>query len=143
MFTMKFKSLITLMNTLKNRGIEYISRRPVRVDDAVMFDIDDTLIFENGTPNTPMIELLHIARNLGYKIVIITARPGMDMVIGLTQKQLRKYNITYDYLGFTSARTKTLMKKQLPYTFVLSVGDLNTDLTDSKHTLNTSSFDYS
>ena len=43
------------MNTLKNRGIEYISRRPVRVDDAVMFDIDDTLILKNGAPNTPMI----------------------------------------------------------------------------------------
>ncbi len=140
---MKFKSLILLMNTLKNRGIEYISRRPVRVDDAVMFDIDDTLIFKNGAPNTPMIKLLHVARNLGYKIVIITARPGMGMVINWTRKQLRKYNIIYDYLGFTSARTKTLMKKQLPYTFVLSVGDLNTDLTDSKHTLNTSSFGYS
>jgi len=131
------------MNTLKSRGIEYISGRPVRPDDAVMFDIDDTLIFENGVPNTPMIELLNIARNFGYKIVIITARPGMDMVIDWTRKQLRKYKITYDYLGFTSARTKTLMKKQLPYTFVLSVGDLNTDLTDSKHRLNTSSFGYS
>jgi len=115
----------------------------VRVDDAVMFDIDDTLIFKNGDPNTPMIELLHIARNLGYKIVIITARPGVGVVIEWTQKQLREYKITYDYLGFTSARTKTLMKKQLPYTFVLSVGDLKTDLTDSKHTLNTSSFGYS
>jgi len=131
------------MNTLKSRGIEYISTRPVRVDDAVMFDIDDTLIFKNGDPNTPMIELLHIARNLGYKIVIITARPGVGVVIEWTQKQLREYKITYDYLGFTSARTKTLMKKQLPYTFVLSVGDLKTDLTDSKHTLNTSSFGYS
>jgi len=75
--------------------------------------------------------------------VIITARPGVGVVIEWTQKQLREYKITYDYLGFTSARTKTLMKKQLPYTFVLSVGDLKTDLTDSKHTLNTSSFGYS
>jgi len=49
MFMMKFKSLIILMNTLKSRGIEYISTRPVRVDDAVMFDIDDTLIFKMGT----------------------------------------------------------------------------------------------
>src|SRR6056300_168847 len=132
MFTMKFKSLIILMNTLKNRGVEYISRRPVRVDDAVMFDIDDTLIFKDGTPNTPMIELLHIARNLGYKIVIITARPGMGMVIGFTQKQLHKYKITYDYLGFTSARTKTytqhfqfrLQLRQLTNTVMGSSADL-------------------
>ena len=128
------------MDTLKRHGIKHISQRIVRPDDAVMFDIDDTLIFTNGTPNSPMIELLHIAKNLGYSIVIITARPGFTPVIRWTIQQLRMFNITYDYLGFTSARTKTLMKQQLPYTFVLSVGDLNTDLTDSKHVLNTSNF---
>ena len=131
------------MNTLKSRGIEYISTRPVRVDDAVMFDIDDTLIFTDGTPITHMIELLHIARHLGYKIVIITARPGLKPVIDWTINQLGKYNIPSDYLGFTSASTKTLMKKRLPYNFILSVGDLDTDLTDSEHKLNTSNFFHS
>ena len=60
------------MDTLKERGVQYISGRIMAQNDAVMFDIDDTLIFVDGTPNNPMIELLHIARHLGYKIVIIT-----------------------------------------------------------------------
>ena len=51
---------------------------PGRTDQ---FDIDDTLIYTDGTPITRMIELLHIARHLGYKIVIITARPSIQHVI--------------------------------------------------------------
>ena len=139
---MKFKSLITLMDTLKVRGVQYISGRIITQNDAVMFDINDTLIFTDGTPNTPMIELLHIAKHLGYKIVIITARPGLKPVIDWTITQLGKYKIPNDYLGFTSAKTKTKMKQQLPYNFVLSVGDLETDLTDSEHKLNTSNFSH-
>ena len=131
------------MDTLKERGVQYISGRIIAQNDAVMFDIDDTLIFVDGTPNNPMIELLHIARHLGYKIVIITSRPGIRSVINWTINQLGKYNIPSDYLGFTSSSTKTTMKKQLPYNFVLSVGDLETDLTDSEHKLNTSNFSHS
>ena len=131
------------MDTLKERGVQYISGSIIRENDAVMFDIDDTLIYTDGTPITQMIELLHIARHLGYKIVIITSRPSIQHVINWTINQLGKYNIPSDYLGFTSSSTKTLMKKQLPYNFVLSVGDLETDLTDSEHKLNTSNFSHS
>jgi hydroxymethylpyrimidine pyrophosphatase-like HAD family hydrolase len=128
------------MDKLKEWGVRYISNRLVRPRDAVMFDIDDTLIFVNGQANRPMIELLHRAKRMGYNIIIITARPGLQQVIKWTIKQLGEYGITYDYLGFTSAQTKCLMKKQLPYYFVLSVGDMPTDLTDSDHAINTSNF---
>lgn len=128
------------MDNLKAWGVRYISYRDVGPTDAVMFDIDDTLIFTNGKANTPIIELLHEARSMGYKIVIITARPGLGPVINWTIKQLGEYGIGFDYLGFTSAVTKTLMKQQLPYNFILSVGDLPTDLTDSQHFLNISNF---
>ena len=131
------------MDTLKERGIQYISGRVIGQNDAEMFDIDDTLIYTDGTPIKPMIELLYIARHLGYKIIIITARPGIKTVIDWTINQLGKYNIPSDYLGFTSASTKTLMKNRLPYKFILSVGDLETDLTDSTHKLNTSNFFHS
>ena len=40
-----------IKNVLKNRVIDE--------KDAVMFDIDDTLIFTNGSANTEMIELLN------------------------------------------------------------------------------------
>lgn len=107
-------------------------------NDAAMFDIDDTLIFINGRPNVPIINLLHRMKALGYKIIIITARPGFKMVVDYTMKQLADHGITYDYLGFTSAQTKGVMKQQLGYNFVLSVGDMPTDWTNSTYYINTS-----
>ena len=80
---------------------------------------------------------------MGYKIIIITARPGLGHVINWTVNQLQEYEIVYDYLGFTSAETKGLMKKQLPYNFILSVGDMPTDLTESEHGFNISNFSHS
>jgi hydroxymethylpyrimidine pyrophosphatase-like HAD family hydrolase len=107
-----------------------------------MFDIDDTLIFTNGHPNKPIIELLNVAGKMGYHIVIITARPGIEHGIRWTIEQLKEYGIGYNYLGFTSAETKDIMKKKLPYHFVLSVGDMPTDLTASEHSLNISNYDH-
>jgi|TARA_B100000497_G_scaffold28771_1_gene33756 ribonucleotide monophosphatase NagD (HAD superfamily) len=130
------------MDTLKEEGLWYLSNRKVKHNDAVMFDIDDTLIFTNGRANEPIIDLLHASQKMGYKIIIITARPGMDRVIQWTMRQLKQYGIGYHYLGFTSAPTKHLMKKHLPYNFILSVGDMPTDLTNSKHYLNISNFDH-
>jgi hydroxymethylpyrimidine pyrophosphatase-like HAD family hydrolase len=112
---------------------------PANENDAAMFDIDDTLIFVNGKPNVPIINLLHEMKNLGYKIVIITARPAWKISIDYTINQLKNHGIYYDYLGFTSANNKTLMKQNLPYNFILSVGDMPTDWTDSKYYINTSS----
>ena len=108
-------------------------------NDAAMFDIDDTLIFINGQPNKPIIDLLHKMKDMGYKIIIITARPGFEETINWTIRQLASHGIVYDYLGFTSAETKTIMKKKLGYNFVLSVGDMPTDWTDSTYYINTSS----
>jgi predicted HAD superfamily phosphohydrolase YqeG len=113
---------------------------PAGPNDAAMFDIDDTLIWTNGQPNIPIIQLLHRMKALGYKIVIITARPGFEMAVNWTRQQLENHGIVYDYLGFTSAETKTLMKRRLGYNFVLSVGDMPTDWTDSKYYINTSSY---
>lgn len=120
--------------------MDVVFNRRVEPHDAVMFDIDDTLIWTDGTPNKPIIQLLHKVGSLGYKIVIITARPGLHFVIEWTRQQLANHGIVYDYLGFTSASTKTLMKRRLGYNFVLSVGDMPTDWTDSKYYINTSSY---
>lgn len=62
---------------------------PAKPNDAVMFDIDDTLIWTNGQPNTPIIDLLHKMKGLGYKIIIITARPGFEEVVKWTVKNLK------------------------------------------------------
>lgn len=126
------------MENLKRQGLHVLVDRKIQRGDAVMFDIDDTLIFTNGQPNHPIVELLKIAKDIGYNIVIITARPGLKHVITWTIGQLASHDITYDYLGFTSAHTKILMKQQLPYNFILSVGDMPTDLTGSPYALNIS-----
>lgn len=127
------------MEHLKRGGVHALVDRKIQPNDAVMFDIDDTLIFTDGTPNVPIIELLRIAKYIGYDIVIITARPGYTQNRDRTIKELASHNIPYDYLGFTSAQTKILMKQHLPYTFILSVGDMLTDLTGSPYALNISS----
>lgn len=131
------------MDDLKRKGIQYISNRKIRPRDAVMFDIDDTLIFTSGRLNVPIYELLLEAKKMGYKIIIITARPRFEPIIEITRNQLKMYNIVYDYLGFTSHATKGLMKMELGYNFILSVGDMETDLTHSEHRLNTSNFYHS
>jgi predicted HAD superfamily phosphohydrolase YqeG len=130
------------MQALKEAGMHYLNRPRVHPNDAVMFDIDDTLLRVSGHPITPMIKLLWDAQAMGYKIVIITARPRLEPIIQWTMKQLEQNGITYDKLGFTSAETKIQMKQKLGYNFVLSVGDQPTDLTWSEHWLNTSNFSH-
>ncbi len=130
------------MDELERWGVHYIARRRVKKGDAVMFDIDDTLLFTDDTPNKPMINLLNTAKDMGYAIVIITARPERLDVIQWTIEQLHGHGIDFDTIGFTTADTKHRMKQQLPYTFILSVGDLPTDLTGSTHWLNVSNFSH-
>jgi predicted HAD superfamily phosphohydrolase YqeG len=131
------------MEQLRQRGLEYIVNRKIQPGDAVMFDIDDTLITYTGKPIAPMIKLLWDAEAMGYIVVVITARPRFEPVIDMTMKQLADNGINYHELGFTSADTKILMKEKLGYNFVLSVGDQPTDLTGSEHWLNTSNFYHS
>lgn len=112
-----------------------LSDRVIKENDAVMFDIDDTLIYVSGKLNEPIVNLLHYSKSLGYKIVIITARPHLTPVVQYTINQLKKNNIPYDILGFSPAHQKGEMKRNLGYNFILSVGDMPTDLTDSVYGL--------
>jgi len=114
-----------IKNILKNRVVEK--------KDAVMFDIDDTLIFTNGHANTEMIDLLNYSKRLGYKIIIITARPFSIVTRQFTIIQLKKYGIIYDELYLTPALNKGNVKKQSGYNYILSVGDQETDLTHTKY----------
>lgn len=102
--------------------------------DAVMFDIDDTLIrYSDGTRIEFCYELLNYARAIGYIIVIITARPGDGMEY--TKRELAFHNIHYDRLFFCRPTMKGQIKRNTDLNYVLSVGDLLTDLTDSKYAL--------
>ena len=109
--------------------------RVIREKDAVMFDIDDTLIFTNGVANTPMIKLLYYAMDLGYKIVIITARPNNLITIGIYKMQLKRYRIPYHILIITPAHNKGNVKAKSGLNYILSVGDQPTDLTHSQYAI--------
>ena len=131
------------MDALRKKGLSYlIDHGPVRKTDAVMFDIDDTLIFMNGVINTPILKLLWDAQAMGFLIVIITARPGSQPVIQFTVQQLERNGIVFDKLAFADAHMKGKVKRDLGYNFVLSVGDQPTDFTDSRHFINTSNFSH-
>lgn len=112
-----------------------ILNRPVRDHDAVMFDIDNTLIFTDGQPNIPVIELLLYAWDLGYHIIIITARPVIPETMDYTKWQLHQYGIPYDRLYLTPAENKGNVKRMTGLRYILSVGDQDTDLSDTLHAL--------
>ena len=121
------------MEKAKQKGIEILQKHNLQPNDAVMFDIDDTLIYKNMDPNAHIIELANKSREMGYKIVIITARPDFANNRQLTEEELRYNNIHYDLLFYSNHQNKHIIKKQLSSTFVLSVGDMWTDLTDTLH----------
>jgi hypothetical protein len=127
------------MDALKSWGMYYLDLyRPVAKNHAVMFDIDDTLIrASDGMVMFPMVDVLLHAKSIGYKVILITARPRLQDVIEYTKDQMRDLGIPYDELGFCNAEDKGKLKLHLGYHFVLSVGDMWTDLTHTRHGLNT------
>lgn len=105
-------------------------------NDAVMFDIDDTLIASGtGKRIEPVYKIYQQVKRDGYKIVIVTARPAFAMNMEWTRSQLLTNGITYDELVFASAENKGFYKRQSKYNFILSVGDMDTDLTDSQYSI--------
>ena len=79
--------------------------------DAVMFDIDDTLIdSENGMPKQPVINLLKFCKQLSYKVVIMTARSRLAKEY--TQEQLNLLDIPYDILMVHFLRVKRTTQKE-------------------------------
>lgn len=121
------------MEKAKNVGIKILKDHPWQPNDAVMFDIDDTLIFYDTTPNKPIINLCQEAKKLGYKIIIITARPDYPDNRKITEHELKMHKVPYDLIFYANHLDKQSIKQQLSSIFVLSVGDLWTDVTDSLH----------
>ena len=102
--------------------------------DAVMFDIDDTLIdSRSGAPIDNMVETLKFCKRLSFKIVIMTARSrdGKEY----TKAQLNHLDIPYDILMFIPPNLKSRAKRELGLRFVLSVGDRETDCGESLYSL--------
>jgi predicted secreted acid phosphatase len=122
------------MEEAKEKGIGFILGRRMDDGDAVMFDIDETLIFMDGDrPNRPIIELARLADMVGYEVIIITARPGTPENKQFTKEQLDREGIPYDLIVFTAHEAKGEVKKRIGKKIILSVGDMWTDVTESEH----------
>lgn len=131
------------MDLLKRWGYHYLDTYCVHPNDAVMFDIDDTLIrASDGMLILPMLDVLLHAKSRGYRVIIITARPRLQEVIDYTVEQLRELGIPYDDLGFCNPEDKGRLKMKLGYNFILSVGDMPTDLTHTRHALHTVTYEH-
>jgi predicted secreted acid phosphatase len=105
---------------------------------AVVYDIDDTMIFSSGYPNKEVIYTYNYAKKLGYTLFIITAREGNYKNMKYTVEQLRKNNISgFKRIYFRPKdktdiyRYKLLSRKNIydnNYNTILSVGDMHWDI---------------
>mgnify|MGYP001056496806 CR=1 FL=1 len=119
------------MEVAKERAIRILSGRKVKPNDAVMFDIDDTLITTTDVPINPMITLLNISSMMGYKVVIITARPYSLENHSLTMSQLHNLSVWPTEIHYAMPMEKGRVKLQTGYNYILSVGDMWTDLSET------------
>jgi predicted HAD superfamily phosphohydrolase YqeG len=116
-------------------GLNCVADRTIQENDAVMFDIDDTLLRTDGSIIKEMVYLFQTCKSLGYKMIVITARPPSEENIDITKKQLHSNGIRPDVLFFADPDRKTTAKEQLKLHFVLSVGDMYTDLGGSDYSI--------
>lgn len=121
---------------------------------AVIFDVDETLLFGdpeetigvremelgefNGQsvfilpPNAPIVKICTTAKKLGFKIIILTARPGTSKIATMTN--LDMFKIPYDFLIVNSKESdpqfkiNTRRELQTKYNVILTIGDMVTDV---------------
>ena len=126
------------MDKVKSIAMSFLSNRVRESNDAVMFDIDDTLLrltpptYDTVHPIREMISLYKFAEMIGYKMVIITARPYSEENGLWTYRQLLEIGINPYTIYYASPLEKGDYKNAIGLNFVLSVGDQWTDLTDTE-----------
>jgi predicted secreted acid phosphatase len=101
----------------------------------VIFDIDDTLVrYHTQTPNSEVVKFYHQVANLGYHIVILTAR--LQFLESITIDQLEYFGLNdYDKIIFRRmqesdyGKYKLVQRKKLAkiYDIVANVGDMDHD----------------
>ena len=116
--------------------MDILEKIPYKSNQAVVFDIDDTLISsENGKLIPKVYEIYNYCRNKGYIIYIITARGGTSYVINITRRQLHSLGITgYKKVFFRHpmdlmvAKYKKNIRKDIPENIIMSIGDQPGDI---------------
>jgi hypothetical protein len=85
---------ITECEIIVSRAIGILSNMELPNNASIIFDIDDTLITNDGKCIAPVVMLYNFSKMLGIIPVIITARPNNVLTNIYTMKQLSDCGIT-------------------------------------------------
>lgn len=123
------------VNNKINEAIKQLSLLPVKENNVIVFDIDDTMIYShNNSIIPPVFYFYNLIRQLNILPVLITARPAYPENIKWTQDQLNEVG----YLGYVKIFFKPLDKQDIAnfklkareslknegYNVLMSVGDM-------------------
>ena len=116
--------------------MDILKQIPFNPRQAVIFDIDDTLIdSRTHTIIKPVYQLYKYCQNKGYNIYIITARPRIPYGVQLTLNQLYSLGITgFKNIAFRPPLEldvpgyKLRARKAIQDTVIMSVGDKKWDI---------------
>jgi hydroxymethylpyrimidine pyrophosphatase-like HAD family hydrolase len=123
------------MNVYKTLILQILNTTAPKENSVIVYDIDDTLIESSSNlPISPIVDTYKHALSKGFKLAIITARPGTIENIKWTQEQLNIFGITdYTYLYFRppdksdQVEFKLKSRKNLVergYNVEMSIGDM-------------------
>ncbi len=83
------------------RVAEILLPLPLPPRAVVVFDIDDTLISEQGVPMTPILRFYLYCKSQGLKTAIVTARRDTEEVRRWTERQLAELGVfAYDFIYY-------------------------------------------
>tara|TARA_Y100000996_G_C22337483_1_gene567145 strand:+ start:57 stop:446 length:390 start_codon:yes stop_codon:yes gene_type:complete len=116
--------------------MDILKQIPFNPKQAVIFDIDDTLIdSRTHTIIKPVYQLYKYCQNKGYNIYIITARPRIPYGVQLTLNQLYSLGITgFKNIAFRPPLEidvpgyKLKARKAIADDVIMSVGDKKWDI---------------
>jgi|TARA_B100002019_G_scaffold282622_1_gene288063 phosphoglycolate phosphatase-like HAD superfamily hydrolase len=116
--------------------MDVLEKIPFSPNQAIIFDIDDTLIDSRTHRIIPKVfELYQYCKNRGYNIYIITARPRIPYGIQLTFYQLHTLGINgFKNIAFRPPLEldipgyKLRARKAIQDTVIMSVGDKKWDI---------------
>lgn len=106
---------------------------------CIIFNIDDTLIHEDGKILSCVIDIYNYALQLGIKIFIITDRNGLRQeIVDNTLLELKNNNLNYEAIYFKKHENKNdnfkiHARKNIinkGYNIILCIGSNDTDIYD-------------
>ena len=116
--------------------MDILKQIPFNPKQAIIFDIDDTLIdSRTHTIIKPVYQLYKYCQNKGYNIYIITARPRIPYGVQLTLNQLYSLGITgFKNIAFrpplelSIPAYKLRARKAIKDHVIMSIGDKTWDI---------------